>query len=126
MELIPIDDIEDPFLLLAKKFSERSKLRFKLGAIITKRNKVIGVGYNSHKTHSKYGSGKYCTLHSEGSALYNAIKRKNDVSGATIYVYRRHMGLAKPCEDCRKLLQRHGIKKVFYSNRPSIYKWREM
>ena len=119
MELIETYDVEedDPTWALAITESSKSPLRFKLGAAIIKRGKLLGFGYNSYKTHPKFGSKDgFKTLHAEGAALYSAKKLGNDVRGATMIIYRRGARNSKPCEDCQKLIEEAGISKVIYTN----------
>ena len=102
---------------LAIKESQKSKHRFKLGAVIAKRNKILVSAHNVMKTHPKFGSGDYNTLHAEGHAIYKAIQRGLDLSGTTMYIYRDNNNLAKPCPCCVKLIHKYGIKGVVYSGR---------
>lgn len=112
------DEIPPPyvrFIKEAKKQSELSKSRFKLGATLTKKKRILGKGFNTRKTHPIYGSGRYDSLHAETHALYKAILAGHEVQGSTVYVYRANYNLAKPCEDCEKILREHGISKVVYT-----------
>ena len=104
-----------PPMRAAIKQSKKSKHRFKMGAAIAKGNKVLVAAYNSRKTHPKYGSGAYSTLHAESHAIYKAIMQGIDIRGATIYVYRANDNLAKPCSCCQALIKKYGIADVVYS-----------
>lgn len=115
MILQELDDEIPPPMVEAEKQAQNSKCRFKLGAVVSKKNRIIGKGFNSKKTHPIFGSGRFKNLHAEGHALYRAINRGHDVSGCTVYVYRRNGNLAKPCTHCQKLLKDHGIHKVIYT-----------
>ena len=106
---------ESPPMRAARKASTRSTHRFKLGAAIAKKKKVLVTACNTCKTHPKYGSGNYDTLHAESHAIYKAIRQGIDIRGATIYVYRENDNLAKPCSCCMRLIREHGIKDVVYS-----------
>ena len=120
--LIPLEELEDSevpdpdrMMLLARKESEKSTMSFKLGAVITKKGKVLGSGYNVRKTHTRLGSGKFNMMHAEGAAIYSALKRGYDVEGSTMYIYRRNNNLACPCRDCQTIIRKYGIKKVIYT-----------
>lgn len=120
--LIPIAELEDlgapegdRMMLLAKKASERSTMSFKLGAVIVKKGKILGTGHNVRKTHPELGSGPFKMLHSEGAAIYDALKRGHDIKGSTMYVYRRNNNLACPCDDCKAIIKKHEIGAVIYS-----------
>ena len=115
--LEPASEEDAPWLDLARDESEKSKMsRFRLGAILVKRGKIIGFGYNKAKSHPKWGSGKFKTLHSEGDAIYCALRLGNDPKDAIMYVYRENWNLSKPCADCLAHIQKVKIKKVIYSN----------
>lgn len=119
MELIEVSsaDESDPMWGLAKSMASKSPMYFKLGAVIFKRGKLLGFGYNSMKTHPMFGSKlHYKTLHAEGDALYCAKKLGNKTQGATIIVYRRNNRNAKPCKYCQEMLRKAGIVKVIYTN----------
>jgi deoxycytidylate deaminase len=104
-----------PPMRIAIEESRKSKHRFKLGAVIAKRNKILSKACNIMKTHPKFGSGRYNNLHAEGHAIYKAIRSGVDLSGTTMYVYRENNNLAKPCPCCMGLIHRYGIKEVVYS-----------
>jgi len=110
--------LEDPYpMMLAREEAKKSTRKFKLGATIMKRNKVIATACNLHKTHPHFGSGEYKRLHAEGHAIYKAIRRGLSVAGATIYIYRKGDNLAKPCPCCMGLIHKYGIKEVIYSGK---------
>jgi deoxycytidylate deaminase len=106
---------EPPPMRAARRASEKSQHRFQLGAAIAKKNKVLVTGYNSTKTHPRFGSGAYNTLHAESHAISRAIKKGIDLKGTKIYVYRKNSNLAKPCPCCMGLIHKYGIKAVIYS-----------
>lgn len=100
---------------LAKEEAKKSRHRFPMGAAIVRGNRVLSTACNVNKTHPKYGSGKYQRLHAEGHAIYRAVRQGIDLSGASIYIYRRNNNLAKPCPCCMGMIHKHGIKEVIYS-----------
>jgi deoxycytidylate deaminase len=108
-------DMSDPCMALAKNVSEKSSLRFQLGAVI-KYGKAKISAYNSNKTHRSYGCGRYRSLHAESYAILKAVKSGIDLSRAILYVYRANGLNSRPCSDCQVLIRRFGIKKVIYTN----------
>lgn len=112
-----LEDAEDHSAMRqAKTLSTKSTMSFQLGAVVYKKGRVIGRGYNSRKTHPKWGgTSKFLMLHAECAAMYDAEKNGHDLSGCTIYVYRKNNTLARPCPSCVKIMREHGIRKVFYS-----------
>lgn len=116
MILIAEEDTEGDSWKHAKARSKESVCRFKMGAAVIKRGKVLSSAPNSRKTHRRFGVGRFCTLHAETHAIYRAINRGHDVTGATVYVFRRHGTLARPCPDCQAIMKQHKIREVRYSN----------
>lgn len=104
---------------LAEKEASRSKAKFRLGAVVTKGKRVLGKGYNENKTHP-LGSGDYKKIHSETSAICEALRKGIDLAGASIYVYRAgkvHGLMARPCPCCMELIRSVGITDIYYTNR---------
>lgn len=106
----------------ALKESLRSSYKYLLGAVIVKRGKIVGKGYNSVAYQGKrsFLNG----IHAEIAAINNT--RAADRSGSTIYVARwmrrGQLGLAKPCPACEKVLRKLGIKKVYYSDYGNVWR----
>ena len=97
------------YLRLALKEAYKVKTnRHRIGCVVVKGGKILGVGHNLF------------TKHAEERAT-NGIWH-SELVGATVYVarpmYHKDMtiGLAKPCKNCERLLRDLGIKKVVYSN----------
>jgi deoxycytidylate deaminase len=111
------------FFDIARKLAEKSNHnQHKVGCVIVKGNRVIGVGWNQMKTHpasKAYGS----WLHAEVHALIGCSIESTQ--GAEIYVVRVRrcgsLGIAKPCESCAAAIQVAGIKKVHYSNNENSF-----
>ena len=101
--MLDLDDPPPP-MRIAIKESHKSNHRFKLGACIAKGNKVLVRAHNTRKTHPKFGSGDYQTLHAESYAIYKAVRQGINLVGTTLYVYRRNNNLAKPCSCCMGLI----------------------
>lgn len=105
------------FFDIAKKLSEKSEYHHKLGAVITKKNKIIGLGFNKpFKTHPK-SNNNFKTIHAELDAILDCIKQ--DLEGSSIYIYRENKAgipvSAKPCFHCQELIRRFKLKKVYYT-----------
>jgi len=103
---------------LAEKEASRSKAKFRLGAVVTKGNRVLGKGFNQNKTHPR-GSGHSSMVHSETAAICDALRKRIDLSGASIYIYRAgryHGRLAKPCACCMELIRSVGITNIYYTD----------
>lgn len=104
-----------PPMRAAMSEAAKSTHRFRLGAAVAKGKRVLVKAHNTTKTHPRFGSGEYNTLHAESNAIYKAARQGIDLEGATIYVFRANNNLAKPCPRCMELIEKHGIKKVVYS-----------
>ena len=97
---------------------------YRLGAIITRGNRIISVGWNKNKTHPRQlpylKEGKQVTtksVHAELDAIIGVPVHL--LRGSTIYVARilanGSTGLAKPCASCRKIIEAANIKKIVYT-----------
>lgn len=122
---------------LAKKasaFSDYNKIH--IGAVVMYKNKPIGIGWNTKKTHplqfkyNKYREAnigrKYIAdehlpmLHAEIMALQDATRRFNgDLSKCSIFVYSEkkdgYTRLTRPCKACSQQLKDLGIKNIYYT-----------
>jgi len=118
-------DLYPSFFRLAKRVSKLSDYKIKMGAVLVNKSTVLSIGHNK-LTYNK----EYChplkKLHAEACCI--KIAGRDDLSGCTIYVYREGSNgiprLAKPCEDCMKLLMEKNVKRIFYST--SVYPYFEV
>lgn len=122
----------------AEGYAELSSARrLKVGAIITKDNRVISIGYNGtpagwdnnceDEIHTKFSyvidnggeeyEGAEVTLktkpeviHAESNAIGKLARSAESGEGAIMYITHA------PCFDCAKLIHVAGINKVFYRN----------
>jgi len=99
----------------AIKEANSATCRFRLGAVIVKNGKILSSAPNQKKTHPKWGSGNYKTLHAEGNAIYRAARKGIDLNGSDMYIYRQGNNVSKPCPCCRGLMEEAGIRNVYYS-----------
>ncbi len=107
---------------LASTIAAKSPSRFRLGAVLVKRNRVLSVGWNnmskSHPLQQKYCDHDHALgLHAEvHSCLGVSLPELN---GANMYVARvlrdGTLALAKPCRVCQRFLISVGIRKVTYT-----------
>lgn len=118
--------------------------RFHVGAVIVYKNRIIGRGRNSGKTHpmqqtynEKYrrfnnnDSGDFVrhSVHAEIAALCSVpycIGKDVDWSKVKIYVYRispgrkRGYGNSKPCPACTAALRDHGVKQIYFTSNEGL------
>lgn len=119
----------------AKNATAFSDGKIKVGAVLVYKNKIISVGWNTSKSHplqkeyNKYRSNseRYFDvdkhdngLHAEMMCIIRAIKEcGEDLSKCTLFIYSETKDgvprLAKPCGACQKMIDRVGIKKVYFS-----------
>lgn len=103
---------------LSKNVTINSNMRPKLGAIIFRKNRILGIGYNFRKTHPHpiKNMGMYWTIHAELMAILNS---KEDLNNSEIFVFREFkngaLANAKPCHMCMELIKYVGIKKIIYT-----------
>lgn len=109
--------IEGKYIREAREASESSKMRFKVGAVLVKKGRVLARSCNLYKSHPVFGTRAtgFNFMHAEAAALYSCLKRGIDPSGGTIYLYRRNHRISKPCDHCQEILEDHGIVEVVYS-----------
>lgn len=106
----------NPGMRAAMKMADASQSKFKVGAAITRGNKVLVAASNENKTHPVFGSGNWSTLHAESNAIRKAVSAGIDLRGSTIYIYRQHNTLSKPCKGCAALIEKYGITDVVWSD----------
>lgn len=97
-------------------------VRLKVGAVITKDNRIISIGYNGPpaKTYNcdeewpetgcppSLRGGCSLAVHAEENAISYAILNNASLTGATLYV------TLSPCLSCARLIFTMGIKRVVY------------
>jgi dCMP deaminase len=110
------------FFQVAKAASKHSDHpAHQLGAVIVKGNKIISVGFNKNKTHTK-SNHAWKRLHAELCAI---IKAKQDLTGSSIYVYREtkngNLGLSRPCASCMEAIKEAGINKIYYTTETGFF-----
>lgn len=108
--------MKNKFFQLARNIAKHSDHpAHQLGAVITRGNKIISLGFNKNKTHTK-SNHAWKRLHAELSAI---IKARQDLTNCSIYVYREtkngDLGMARPCPSCMEAIKESGITQVYYS-----------
>lgn len=97
-------------------------MRLKVGAIVTKEDRVISIGYNGTPKgwDNKCEDSIYLddmhvelktkpeVIHAEANAIAKLAKTKESGEGADMYITH------SPCFECAKLIYTAGIRKVFY------------
>lgn len=106
------------FFEIAKKLSKFSDHhQHKLGAVLTQKNRVVGIGFNKLKTNPK-STHLFKAHHAEFDAILNS--EKYDLRGCDIYVYREtrngDMAMSYPCASCYNLIKSKGIKNIYYTD----------
>jgi deoxycytidylate deaminase len=113
----------------AKAISELSDYKQKVGCVVVMGHRIISSGCNSQsKCHAvqarlnKENFGYECPgfVHAEIDALRPLLKRRMDLSKASVYVYRQRkdgsLGLARPCGSCMSAIRALNIRNVYYTN----------
>ena len=109
-------------LNLARKAATQSSFtRARMGAVITKGSRVLSSATNQTR-YSRDANANWESTHAEEAAIIRILRQPNglkQLAGATIYVTRikkdGSCGLAKPCNNCQRLIDSVGIKKVIYT-----------
>ena len=110
---------------IAEKVSKLSDYKYKVGAVIFKKGRVVSVGYNQCKTHTKLLKYfEHATIHAECDAILHC-PNPGHLDGSSIFVYRTTKdgapAMAKPCPMCRQLIFENGIKMVYWSTHEFPY-----
>ena len=102
-------------LELAMSQAMKSPMQHMHGAVIWKKGKIIGAGYNYHLS-APNPNNRQVSIHSEKDCL-NGL-RGDQIYGADMLAVRvtksGYLSSGAPCKGCRKLLRRKGIRKVFW------------
>lgn len=98
------------------KFIRNHRTLIRLGAVVLKKNRLIGKGFNQRKTHPylKKLFGEKCCLHAEYSALLNTNKTQGDTIVVVRILPNGVLSCSKPCECCIELIKEFNIRKVVY------------
>lgn len=127
-QCIPLNLVKNShknFVEKAKEQSLKSALYHKHGACLVYRNKIISYGYN----YMVYNKHCLWSIHAEVSAIKEFLRLgkrkglgKNILKDCILYVVRSGkesmnypMKLSKPCNNCLNFINKHKIKKVFWS-----------
>lgn len=100
------------FFRYAKEIQRTSRMRQKVGAVVTRGSRAIKSACNAPGKPRIIGA---WSRHAEVRATLNI-----NAEGTTVYVYRQHALnytplLAKPCSKCVDWLSYVGVKEVVYS-----------
>jgi tRNA(Arg) A34 adenosine deaminase TadA len=116
--------VADSLLRIAE--AQEPVRRFKHTAAVVYKGKIIGIGFNSLKSHPlqmKYGRNKDSIyLHAEVAAIKNALRRVSVefLKHTTLISVRKRpdgsVGIAKPCCGCERCIAEFGIKKVYWTD----------
>ena len=105
---------------IASKEAAKSTFRYRVGAVIHKKGRVVAVGFNDGEcTHPMGQIGSFNTCkHAEISALLRA--KRADLSRCEITVVRLiksgELAMAKPCRKCTLELMKKRVKRIHFSN----------
>lgn len=119
------------YLQFAKNMAKMSDFdRQKMGCVVTYKKTVIGMGFNTNKTHpmqKEYNKFRFegdttphC-MHAEMHALMPIRNLDIDWSRARVYIYRisrcnpNNGAFARPCPACREYMKSLGIKHIYYT-----------
>ena len=125
------------YMKVAKSISETSEHhKSHIGAVIVQSHNILSVGVNTLKSHpaqAKYNHHrdvpieylKHC-LHAEMSAILKAERLSDNLSNATLYIYREdkrgNLAMCRPCPACMAKIKEVGIRKLVYTTDLGIAK----
>lgn len=107
------------YMRKAAKIAEKSIMAQKHGAVLVHNDEILAEGWNRSML---YYSHSY-SVHAEVDVIHKCRKKYKDIlSNTELYIVRigppsldRCLKYSKPCEDCKKAIERFGIPKVYYS-----------
>lgn len=106
------------FFNMAKRLSKKATYCHQLGAVVVKKGKPLGFGYNKPNKTSPHSNNQFKNIHAELDAILDCSRE--ELQGASIYVYREHKSgkpaNSRPCKYCQMLIKEAGIKKVYYTD----------
>lgn len=108
-----------------------------IGCVIASKNKIIGEGFNTYKTHpiqKKFDMfrnfncmnniANLHALHAEIMALVSVKDESIDWGKVEVYIYRkmkiRAFGMARPCPACMMALKLRGVKHIYYTTNDGL------
>lgn len=111
---------------LAIREAKTSRSKFRVGAVVFRGSRILGLGFNSMATTHPKSPHPYKSVHAEFDAVLSAVHNFNSgfgwndiLHGTDIYIHRLKAddtpGLAKPCVYCYRMLGMAGIRKIGYS-----------
>lgn len=111
-----INERHQNYLEMAAKIALNSNMSHKHGAIIVYKKKIISTGYNYFSSHLCHDY----SIHAEVAAIMNIKSKKDILSECEMYVVRiaridNVLKYSKPCDNCKKVINKFNIKKTYYS-----------
>lgn len=116
------------YFKIASEISEQSDHRCKIGCVVVNGHHIISSGHNSasnsHGFQARlnkqfFNMDSVGCKHAEIDALLPLIRNHIDLSGATLYIYRRNglneLAMSRPCPRCMSVIKKYGIKKLKYT-----------
>ena len=118
---------DEYFMAMAELASTRSTCRRQVGAVITKNNEIVSIGYNgapkglAHcsqlggclRMKNNIPSGtrqEFCrAVHAEQNAIVQAAKQGVSILGGTLYV------TTYPCSICARMIINSELKRIVYA-----------
>jgi len=105
------------------------RLKAHVGAVITRGGSIISVATNTYGTDpytlARTENGYVDSVHAEVNAIMR-VRHKVDLDGTKMWVVRltkpnpdlltdSMIALAEPCNVCKNVIMRHGIRRVYYT-----------
>lgn len=109
------------YIDVAIEQAKKSPCSYKHGSVIVNNKEIISKGYNNY-IYSCYSFSKgKITIHAECDSINKSIRKngKRSLKGSIIYVvrinYNDELKMSKPCKNCQAVIEKFGIKTVYYS-----------
>lgn len=107
------------FLEKAARAASKSTMGHKHGCVIVHDDVILSEGWNKLQSYYNHAF----SVHAEVDAIHKCRKKYKDVfNDVEMYIVRigadsmdKCLKYSKPCERCREVIKRFGIRKVYYS-----------
>lgn len=107
--------LSSEIIKLAAKQSLKSTMKYQIGAVVFHHSTIINTGHNQWLLIGSRTERPFrCSIHAEAAALIGCSLE--ELYGASILVFRKGYGLARPCSACTALIAKCGLSWVYYSN----------
>lgn len=121
-KLSHLSKMQREYILVCVEQACRSNMRFQHGCVAVHNKRIIATSFNYDYGNAKMIHG-HSSVHAEIGALFKCKEQNIPMEEIELYVVRIHeykekvtkLKDSKPCKNCRRMCEKHGISRVYYS-----------